>query len=222
MATYSWTGPAGFIANTRTPVIKNANLAYSGVYNAVAIKNNCQSLPSTINITVNPTPSTGNISGLTNVSKFDTTSYSVNGLQGSSYEWTVSNNANVLLGAGTNKIQVKWLNVGVGNLKVIETSNQGCVGTEKTFNATITPGVGISESNLSNDLLIYPNPTNDFINISLPNQNIKQVVIYNLMGGEILQTNKTNINISELTYGIYFVKVIDNNGNSCIKKIVKD
>jgi uncharacterized FlaG/YvyC family protein len=42
------------------------------------------------------------------------------------------------------------------------------------------------------------------------------------MGGEILQTNKTNINISELAYGIYFVKVIDNNGNSCIKKIVKD
>ncbi len=222
LATYSWTGPAGFIANTRTPVIKNTNLAYSGVYNAVAIKNNCQSLPSTITITVNPTPNTGNISGLTNVSKFDTTSYSVNGLQGSSYEWTVSNNANVLLGAGTNKIQVKWLNVGVGNLKVVETSNQGCVGTEKTFNATITPGVGISESNLSNDLLIYPNPTNDFINISLPNHNIKQVVIYNLMGGEILQTNKTNINISELAYGIYFVKVIDNNGNSCIKKIVKD
>jgi hypothetical protein len=203
-------------------VIKNTNLAYSGVYNAVAIKNNCQSLPSTISITVNPTPNTGNVSGLTNVSKFDTTSYTVNGLQGSSYEWTVSNNANVLLGAGTNKIQVKWLNVGVGNLKVVETSNQGCVGTEKTFNATITPGLGINESNLSNDLLIYPNPTNDFINILLPNHNIKQVLIYDLMGSEILQTNKTNINISELAYGIYFVKVIDNNGNSCVKKIIKD
>jgi hypothetical protein len=61
------------------------------------------------------------------VFKQDTTSYSVSGLQGSSFDWNVTG-ANITLGAGSNKIQVKWLNVGTETIKVKETSDRGMFG----------------------------------------------------------------------------------------------
>ena len=68
---------------------------------------------------------------------------------------------------------------------------------------------------------IYPNPTSDVLNFKVDNQQIKEVKIYNLMGKEVFKTfEKENINISQLSSGMYLVH-IKTETNTFTKKIIK-
>jgi len=69
----------------------------------------------------------------------------------------------------------------------------------------------------------YPNPVNNILNLSAKD-NINQVVISNIMGQEVLkaqpEATQTQINMSHLTNGVYFVKV-DINGQVTAFKVIK-
>ena len=67
----------------------------------------------------------------------------------------------------------------------------------------------IDESIAENNVSIYPNPAKDVIKILNDNNlNITNVEILDLTGRTVLNTEKTsNINISELPEGQYFVKI---------------
>lgn len=74
-----------------------------------------------------------------------------------------------------------------------------------------------------NDITVYPNPFNDFIQINHHNA-IKQYSITNIFGQQIVNA-KTNgnkwINTTNLSGGIYFVTLTSNNNQSKTYKIVK-
>ncbi|MFN5878137.1 MAG: gliding motility-associated C-terminal domain-containing protein, partial [Flavobacteriales bacterium] len=55
-ATYSWIGPNLFTSNDEDPVIAAATATESGTYTLTITLNNCVSLPSTVDVTVNATP----------------------------------------------------------------------------------------------------------------------------------------------------------------------
>lgn len=222
LATYSWTGPAGFVSALRNPTIKNTNQAYSGTYSVAITKGACTSQPANITITVNPTPNTGNISGLANVFKLDTVSYMVNGLQGSSFDWNVTG-ANITLGAGSNKVQVKWLTVGTETIKVKETSDQGCLGVEKSFAVNVVPTTSVNELHANADVVVYPNPMNESLTVSmLSNHKLQSATIYDLIGNEIITSNKSDIDVSHLQNGVYVIRIKDNNGNTYSQKVIKN
>ena len=73
----------------------------------------------------------------------------------------------------------------------------------------------------------YPNPATEVLNISLNNVNIQhsKVKIYNVSGIEVLENemtnNKTQINIEHLSSGLYFVRVINENGFDKTEKFMK-
>lgn len=75
-----------------------------------------------------------------------------------------------------------------------------------------------------NSLAVYPNPAKDVVSLALPiNTEVKEVVVYNVTGQEVLRTNQTeNISISELATGTYFLKATTTNGASLTKKILKN
>ncbi|MFN5877538.1 MAG: hypothetical protein ACK44B_01630, partial [Flavobacteriales bacterium] len=56
-ATYSWTGPNGFSSSSQNPTISNASILASGIYSVTASNGGCSSAVSTVNVTVNQTPS---------------------------------------------------------------------------------------------------------------------------------------------------------------------
>lgn len=69
---------------------------------------------------------------------------------------------------------------------------------------------------------VYPNPANDVINVK--GSDIQYVEIYNTVGSRVISKNvvdSESINIADLTSGIYFVRIIDKQGNSTTTKIVK-
>ena len=84
---------------------------------------------------------------------------------------------------------------------------------EQLFNYGSSCGdLSVSDNNLKNDLHIYPNPAKDIINI---NSNYKGnqsylILIYDMSGRKVIEKNadteSTEINISNLDSGIYFVK----------------
>lgn len=86
--------------------------------------------------------------------------------------------------------------------------------------------VSIEENSLENQINIYPNPANDYININDNSfQNLLNITIYNTIG-QILYTkqnitsNNLQIDISNYNSGLLFIK-IESNKQSIIYKLLK-
>ncbi len=108
-------------------------------------------------------------------------------------------------------------------------------GEMEDYTVTIVPPTGISETETNNPtVIIYPNPSNGSIHISLSNNNPGELTIELLdMTGKLIATpiNKGNAHLSEYSInlksynideGIYLVRVIDNNGASCHRILVNN
>ena len=205
---YTWYGLIFNSAGTQTK---------TGLTNSVG----CDS-SATLNLTVNPNPTISNISGKANAAKLDTASYSVSGLSGSVFNWLVSG-ATIQSGAGSNKVQVKWSTTGTQLVNVTETSNQGCIGTQKSLSVIVSPTIGMNEWKLNNQVIIYPNPFSETIHITLLNNlKLEKAIIFDLVGNEIISSTKNEIDASSLKSGIYLIRIVDNNGNSYSEKLVKN
>ena len=101
-------------------------------------------------------------------------------------------------------------------------------GNMAAFNTLIGCTTGISEKIASNNYILYPNPSNDKITIennSLSSNQIEMISVYNMQGQLILQqpvqNQKTEIDVSSFTTGMYFVNVKTENGME-VKKFVKE
>lgn len=71
------------------------------------------------------------------------------------------------------------------------------------------------------DVLIYPNPANEEINIVVPQNEVFQIEISNLLGKIIIiEKNKNKVDISRLTKGIYAICVRQGQ-KTYLKKLVK-
>lgn len=66
---------------------------------------------------------------------------------------------------------------------------------------------------------LYPNPAENIINVGLENA-LKSVEIYSLQGQKVMVATTSQINISELTAGMYLVTVQDSQGAIATQKLV--
>ena len=84
------------------------------------------------------------------------------------------------------------------------------------INEEIISGV---DENLAASFEVYPNPMNNTLYI---NGDVQDVTIFNAVGQQVLFVEKMNeINVTDLSEGLYFVRISDMKGNSVVKKIVK-
>lgn len=69
---------------------------------------------------------------------------------------------------------------------------------------------------------VSPNPTTGVLKIAGKSK-IKAVVVYNNIGQVVIsEQDKSTINLSLVTSGLYFIKLTDEKGNTEIKKVVKN
>ena len=67
---------------------------------------------------------------------------------------------------------------------------------------------------------LYPNPMNDILYIE--SDDVVSVTFFNAVGQQVLFVeNRNEIDVAELNSGLYFVRLIDNKGNTITKKIIK-
>jgi hypothetical protein len=92
------------------------------------------------------------------------------------------------------------------------------------FSLALSNGLSVSTFS-KNDFVVYPNPTNDSISVTLSNDsNIKTIAIYTILGQKVLEknisTSSPTISLKSLNSGIYFYK-IESNDFSKSGKIIK-
>lgn len=60
-------------------------------------------------------------------------------------------------------------------------------------------------------IIIYPNPTDDIVNVKLDNdEKVEHIEITDIAGRKVLESNNSNISTKELSAGIYFIQVKTN------------
>ena len=112
-------------------------------------------------------------------------------------------------------------------------NNPTCLFLENNTNLIITEYGGNSVRRLSNIALsynsfnsnslkfsLYPNPANSILNIDLANE-LQSVEIYSLQGQKVLSSTSKQFNVSDLSSGMYMVRVQDTDGGVATQKFVK-
>ena len=85
-----------------------------------------------------------------------------------------------------------------------------------------------SIEDINNSVVIYPNPTNDYVTISSNSQEIKSIQINNMVGGNLKtfkignNLKQQTLNISDLITGVYVVIIEVEGNNTITKKLIKN
>ncbi len=98
-------------------------------------------------------------------------------------------------------------------------STQNCFGAAKIRNNTTT---GVNEiANLRLDGILFPNPSQNEISVKI-NSIFNKIEILDFRGSLILEAKEKTIDISNLPNGIYFAKIITENGGLFTSKFIKN
>ncbi|MGJ8744202.1 M1 family aminopeptidase [Polaribacter sp.] len=88
-------------------------------------------------------------------------------------------------------------------------------------NNSVTLGVE-NNSFIAENISVYPNPFQDILTIKTSeNIVVKRTVLYSILGKQLVATSSKQLNLNELSKGIYFVKVETDFGDF-YKKIIKN
>ena len=91
------------------------------------------------------------------------------------------------------------------------------------FKVSCSSITGILEiGNIDNEIMVYPNPTNDELFIET-NFNYNLIEVYTAQG-RLMQSNISSIkkiDVSDLNNGLYIIMLTDKNGNRQVQRFVK-
>lgn len=133
-----------------------------------------------------------------NISLIDDTLYSNQGYV--SYQWFYNNS---LIAGATQYFYPATLN---GNYSVLSTDANGCETTFEILNIVL----GTSELN-SSSVRIFPNPATDELTVDMGSTSLAEMDILNSIGEKVgsysLSSGRNKISCSELSGGIYFIRI---------------
>lgn len=146
---------------------------------------------------------------------------------GSIYSSVVDNQTSQTLTGSANSTIITGLNPETDYYIIIESScsnNQ----TSYTFKHILefTTDVALSNQEFNqNSISIFPNPANTSITIKDTKSEVSGIEVYDITGKKVNQFKSSadgNYDVSELSNGIYLLKVYSVNGASVTKKLIKD
>ncbi|HQA74146.1 LamG-like jellyroll fold domain-containing protein [Flavobacterium sp.] len=129
--------------------------------------------------------------------------------------WSTANNGIFYLGSLFGETGSRY----IGFLDDLQIYNYALTGAEITslYTSNTLSSLNFSQNNL--EVALYPNPTKEVLNIQMTNE-VKTVEIFNLQGQKVVTSNQKQIIVSNLSRGLYMVKIEDMKGNTASKKVV--
>jgi hypothetical protein len=126
---------------------------------------------------------------------------------GVNYFWR-GKNLTIVSGQGTDSVKVKWNKIGGNQITCVFSSTQTNCVDSSVLNITVATGINdIKNSKIK----IYPNPTNNIINIEGLNKNENNTIqIFDVQGKLVISktiNERGTIDLSELNKGIYVIKI---------------
>jgi hypothetical protein len=222
--TYSWTSnPVGFTSNIQNPVVyPTISTTYT-----VVVNDGSNSVTDDVLVTVNPLPGIPTVPiGPDTVDMKDITEsqYTISALENAtSYTWDLSPaNAGTITGSGIlGNVVWNFDFLGVASVKAnaVNACGESEWSTEKHTVVENTVGI-VTKADC--ELVVYPNPVSgDKITISFCYK-MERIEIVEMNGITLIskQTESENYSLPhQLQSGVYFIKVVYNNG-LMVKKIV--
>lgn len=106
-----------------------------------------------------------------------------------------------------------------GTYSVTVTDANGCEGTGDI----VISVTGINELTVANTVALYPNPAKEYVVVNSTETEINQIIVYNALGKSVYtelvnNTNKVEINTSNLSTGAYYVQIITIEGWNITKQ----
>lgn len=96
----------------------------------------------------------------------------------------------------------------------------GDFGAEASHNLNVVKTIGVEE-NVRNTYNIYPNPVKNTLNIK--GENMNKIVVYNSLGQMVksvsCDSDNMTIDVNTLNDGVYFINIIDDNGEISTNKV---
>lgn len=132
-----------------------------------------------------------------------------------------------------NLYMAAYIGSGVNSFCLVDTATGAAthLGTINSDDAEVTflaieGTLGIHENDITDGITLVPNPASDFLTIqNKSNINLQKISIFNLTGKLVkdinLAENTKNIDISDLSAGIYVVEIIGETTSSTQKLIIK-
>ncbi len=144
--------------------------------------------------------------------------YTLDAGTGASFMWSSGETTQMITLDGS------VLGAGTFNYSVTVTDANGCMGSDSVV-ITVDPCTGIDEFN-SLGLSIYPNPTNGIIRFNVANGNNNSNVSITSMSGKLVfqetfNANTGDIDITELSKGVYLMTV-ESNGAFSTMRLIKE
>lgn len=210
-SSYTWSaGPTMGPAITVTPA-SNANTYTVIGKDALGCQNSYVQ-----SITVNPLPVVA-VTGQTLICQGNSTDLTGTGAGvGGTYEW--SSNSSFLNANPANVSPVSTT-----AYTVTGTDANGCKGVGSVVVA-VDPCLGLqSYSGSSNSINVYPNPNNGVFTVVMTNADEKNIEVVDVTGRVVFSastvSNATDINITALASGVYYVKVKSATANDVVKVV---
>ena len=159
------------------------------------------------------TPMTCSISGPASGQTGQTLTFTASSPEGASYSWNFAGGTPATA-TGTSA-STTWNTA--GTYTVTLTATRGNQTATATKNVTITNGVGIEEIN-AGDVAIYPNPTTGILNIEA--EGLLCTELMDITGRNILTTTDNTIDLSNLSTGVYMIRVQTEQGTT-VRRVVR-
>jgi len=131
-ATYSWSGPNGFISSLQNPVINNVTSANAGSYAVTVTVGQCTSVSSFTSVVINSIPATPVVS-TSPVCQGMNLNLTASLIPGASYNWTGPNNFS---SSNQNPVITNAGSLNAGTYSVTVSAN-GCTSTPASANAIV-------------------------------------------------------------------------------------
>ena len=211
-SSYSWTFPAGSpSAGSSTSPFPSISFGVGGTHSYTLVaSNSCGSDTHNGTVTINPGPNVvASANPGTTICQGDPVTISATGAN--TYNWDNS------LGAGASH------NVSPNSTTTyIVTGDDGTCTSNDTITITVTICTGIDDVS-NNELSIYPNPTNNIINVN-GLENANQLTLLDVTGKVVytnsnITTNNITIDISNASNGLYFLQIKTANGIDSYKVV---
>jgi hypothetical protein len=81
--------------------------------------------------------------------------------------------------------------------------------------------LSVTKNENINEVLVYPNPLENTLIIDNNGKIIESIIVYNQIGRKLLETHSTIIDFSNLSGGIYFIRITFLNGEETTEKVIK-
>ncbi len=137
---------------------------------------------------------------------------------GASYVWLDCNNGDTPIPNETNQSYSPLDN---GDFKVVITVN-GCSDTSACYNVS---GIGLTENQVTPNILLYPNPANNNITVDFGfNVDNVSISVFDMLGKVVYYSNGVNgqnvtLPVKNLNSGVYFINVKSETFNTSVQFI---